>query len=253
MKKCSKCKVEKPFEEFCKQKIQKDGFYPSCKSCKKKHYEENKEKIAKGNKIYYEENKKIISEKSKKYRQNNKQILKEKAKKYREENKELKRESDKKYRNKLKELGVYKDKKQAEYIKNKEKYKLREKNRIRDYKKEYSDLRKCEIRTFKYKTRNLIYGAFKRGTNQFKKNSNTETILGCTIEEFRVYIQSKFTNGMTFENNGEWHLDHIIPLATATTEEEIIKLNHYTNFQPLWAEENLSKGDKIIERQLKLI
>jgi hypothetical protein len=58
---------------------------------------------------------------------------------------------------------------------------------------------------------------------------------------------------MTLENHGEWHLDHIIPLASATTEEEIIKLNHYTNFQPLWAEENLSKGDRIIEQQLKLI
>jgi hypothetical protein len=253
MKKCSKCKVEKPFDEFCKQKIQKDGFYPSCKSCKKKHYEENKEKIAKGQKKYYKENKKIISEKSKKYRQDNKQILKEKAKKYREENKELKRESDKKYRNKLKELGVYKDKKQAEYIKHKEKYKLREKNRIRDYKKEYSDLRKCEIRTFKYKTRNLIYGAFKRGKNQFHKDSTIEIILGCTIEEFINYIQSKFTDGMTLKNHGEWHLDHIIPIATATTEEDVIKLNHYTNFQPLWAEDNLSKGSKIIEQQLKLI
>lgn len=51
---------------------------------------------------------------------------------------------------------------------------------------------------------------------------------------------------MTFENHGEWHLDHIIPLASAINEEDIIKLNHYTNFQPLWSKENLKKGSKII-------
>ena len=51
---------------------------------------------------------------------------------------------------------------------------------------------------------------------------------------------------MTLENHGEWHIDHIIPLATANTYEEVIKLNHYTNLQPLWAKDNLSKGSKIL-------
>lgn len=51
---------------------------------------------------------------------------------------------------------------------------------------------------------------------------------------------------MSWENHGEWHIDHIIPLSSAKNEEEIYKLNHYTNLQPLWKEENLSKGDKIL-------
>lgn len=50
---------------------------------------------------------------------------------------------------------------------------------------------------------------------------------------------------MTLDNYGEWHLDHIIPISSAKTEEEVIKLNHYTNFQPLWAEDNWNKGNKI--------
>ena len=54
---------------------------------------------------------------------------------------------------------------------------------------------------------------------------------------------------MTFDNHGlhGWHIDHITPLSTATTEEEIIKLCHYTNLQPLWAEDNLAKSNKILD------
>ena len=57
---------------------------------------------------------------------------------------------------------------------------------------------------------------------------------------------------MTWENQGEWHFDHIIPISSAQTEEEVIKLNHYTNFQPLWAEDNLRKSNKIEPTQIKL-
>jgi hypothetical protein len=51
---------------------------------------------------------------------------------------------------------------------------------------------------------------------------------------------------MNWSNRNLWHIDHIIPLASAKTEEEMIKLCHYTNLQPLWAIENMSKGSKII-------
>jgi hypothetical protein len=101
--------------------------------------------------------------------------------------------------------------------------------------------------------RTLIYGSLKRGKNNFKKTNKTEQILGCTIEEFKIYIQSNFKKGMSFENRNKWHLDHIIPISTAISYDDVIRLNHYTNFQPLWAKENLSKGDKIIDQQLKLL
>ena len=90
----------------------------------------------------------------------------------------------------------------------------------------------------------LIYHSIRR--NRFKKNSKTEKILGCSYELFKEFIENKFKDGMTWENKGEWHLDHIIPISSATNEEEIYELNHYTNFQPLWREENISKGNKII-------
>ena len=49
---------------------------------------------------------------------------------------------------------------------------------------------------------------------------------------------------MSWENKGEWHLDHIIPISSATNEKEVYELNHYTNFQPLWSIDNLMKSNK---------
>ena len=66
------------------------------------------------------------------------------------------------------------------------------------------------------------------------------------MDFFAEYIKSKFTEGMTLENYGEWHIDHIIPLATAQSIEDVKRLCHYTNLQPLWAQDNLRKGAKII-------
>ena len=79
-----------------------------------------------------------------------------------------------------------------------------------------------------------------------KKNSFKQYI-GCTKEELKTHIESQFKPGMTWENHGfyGWHIDHIIPLSSANSEEQIYKLCHYTNLQPLWAKENLSKNNKI--------
>lgn len=73
-------------------------------------------------------------------------------------------------------------------------------------------------------------------------------MIGCSIEELKQYLEKQFKEGMTWDNYGEWHIDHIIPCAAfdLTKEEEQLKCFNYTNLQPLWAEENEKKGDKII-------
>ena len=98
-----------------------------------------------------------------------------------------------------------------------------------------------------YKLRQLMYSRLRKKIKN--KSESMSDILGCTWEEFRIHIESQFKDGMTWDNHGQygWHLDHIIPLSSAKTEEEIYKLNHYTNLQPLWAEENLKKSDKIFD------
>jgi len=67
-------------------------------------------------------------------------------------------------------------------------------------------------------------------------------LIGCSKEELKWHLEKQFKPGMTWDNYGKWHVDHIIPLYTAKTEQEVYKLYHYTNLQPLWAEENLRKN-----------
>lgn len=78
-----------------------------------------------------------------------------------------------------------------------------------------------------------------------KKNKKTIEYLGCEIEQYKEYLEKQFTNGMTWENYGEWHIDHIVPLASTQTKEELEKLFHYTNTQPLWGTDNCRKGARL--------
>ncbi len=87
---------------------------------------------------------------------------------------------------------------------------------------------------------------FLKLSNVSKKNSSFN-IIGCSPQFLKDYLENKFIDGMSWELVGKFiHIDHIIPLSSAKTEEEIYKLCHYTNLQPLWAEDNLSKGSKIL-------
>lgn len=95
----------------------------------------------------------------------------------------------------------------------------------------------------KIKMRSILQKAFDR--NGYTKRSKSNDILGCTWAEFQLHIERQFQPGMTWLNRGEWHIDHIIPLATAQTEEDVIRLNHHTNLRPLWAKDNLQKSDKL--------
>jgi hypothetical protein len=75
--------------------------------------------------------------------------------------------------------------------------------------------------------------------------------VGCTAAKLREHIESQFLPGMTWENFGsEWEIDHKIPLTYAATVEELIELAHYTNIQPLWGRDNLSKIDRLPSGEL---
>jgi hypothetical protein len=80
------------------------------------------------------------------------------------------------------------------------------------------------------------------------KNKTYTDVIGCSPEFLKEHLEKQFTKGMCWENHGlyGWHIDHIIPVSTAKTDDEVYSLCHYTNLQPLWAEDNLKKSDKIL-------
>lgn len=93
------------------------------------------------------------------------------------------------------------------------------------------------------KARALVANAIAR--MGFKKGSKTEAILGCSWGEFKAHIERQFLPGMSWSNWGKWHIDHIVPISSATTEQEVLSLSHHTNLRPLWAEDNLKKSSKL--------
>jgi len=219
-----------------------------CNTCKRS---EEEVKIVKktgiclscNKKIYYQENKELIKLKSKIYSINNKETIKEWKKEYYVDNKDLIKIKSIKYYDDNKE--IIKDKVRKYYSKNKDKNKeYRDNNKDKRNKLRCNRLKNDNLYRLSQYTRTMIRKHISNGG--FSKTSKTSKILGCSFEEFKLYLEDKFQPWMTWENrglyNGElnygWDIDHIIPISSANTEEEIIALNHYTNLQPLCSKIN---------------
>jgi len=218
---CGKCKESKSLCEFTKDKNRKDGLFVYCKECKKKvskeEYLKNKKRIFDYQKNYYKENTEKILDRVKKDYLSKKETKLNYQKKYYEDNLEKKLNYSKIYRQK-----------------NKEK------------RRKYENERKKTDPI--YKLKHLVRNRITKFISQKKisKKIRTFEIVGCEPEKLKIFLEQKFVEGMTWENQGKWHIDHIIPLSSAKTEEELYNLCHYTNLQPMWAIENIKKGSKII-------
>ena len=90
----------------------------------------------------------------------------------------------------------------------------------------------------------VVRSAFKR--KGYTTNSHYYEILGCSYEHLKSHIEQQFQEGMSWDNHGEWHIDHIIPVSYGLNAEEVIALNNYINLQPLWARDNLRKSNRYI-------
>jgi len=173
----------------------------------------------------------------KEYRRKNSEVIKKKSKEFRKNNKELVAEWRRNYYNNLSDDDKNK-------IREKKK-KLYHKNNYKRNKLKYVNNKLLNDNFFKLKfnLRTLIRNSIKRGYTT--KSKKTIEILGCSFDKFRIYIQSMFDENMNWENQGTyWHMDHIIPISSAETEEDVYMINHYTNFQPLYWLDNLKKGNK---------
>ena len=215
---CTVCNIEREIMEFYKKSSSKDGYRTNCKYCCMEYNKQRKDRQREYNKNYIQKNSELLKEKNRQYYRDNIDYFKEKNIEIRQRLcPEKKKEYSKKYESK-ESTKEKRRKKISERLKSDPLFKLRT-----------------------YIRKRILYSLMNGG---YSKKSQTENILGCSIDEFKIYIESKFKEGMSWENQGEWHLDHIKPSCLAQTEAEILELNHYSNFQPLWASENLSKGGR---------
>jgi len=250
-KKCTKCEVVKSLDEFSNDKKGEYGKAWKCKSCFKeyrtKHYEKNNEKIKEYAKKYRKNNKEKVKVCGKKYRENNKISLikyrkewyqknKEYAKKYRKNNKEKVKEYKKNW---AKEWYKNNKEKQrlisAKYHKDNKETILKRHNVWAKEKKKTDVLYKlrCTVRV------NLVTSLKRQG---YSKKTKTYNMLKCEYDFFLEWLNGIASNGYTY-GVGDLHLDHVVPVSLAQTEDEILLLCHYSNYQLLSADENLLKKD----------
>lgn len=218
---CKSCNFEKTNDCFtkgkskckvCLAKIKREKYQENPEYFKK-WAKENPEKVRESLKTWAKLNPDKVRLKRKKYNLKHSEINKEKSRLWREKNPEYKKKYNKENREKLWEN----EKKRRENILVKLTVNIR--NRVKIF----------------LKTKNIT------------KRNKTFDFVGCTPEYLKEHIEKQFTEGMSWDLMGKHiHIDHIIPLSSAKTEEEIYKLCHYTNLQPLWAKDNLSKNNKII-------
>jgi hypothetical protein len=163
-------------------------------------------------KKYYESNKEKISEYYSEWREKNKEHLKEYQKRWREENRD----------------------------------------KLRKTKRDYERNRKARDPLYKLinNFRTAIYQVLKE--NNINKNGHYFEILKYTPEDLISHLETKFTNGMTWDNYGEWHVDHIKPISSYIIleigDDEFMNCWSLSNLQPLWGKENISKSNKLFNQ-----
>jgi hypothetical protein len=177
-------------------------------------------------------NKERRNQKRKEWKKLNREKINEQDRRKRARDKEkLNREAREKYQA---NQPAIRERKKSWYDKNKEKINAQRKLLRQKYSQD-------PLYVLAKRIRDRVRESFRRG--RFHKTKTSE-ILGCDWETAKLHLESQFKEGMSWLNMGEWHIDHIKPLALATNEEELKSLCHYTNLQPLWAEENIRKGKK---------
>lgn len=219
---CAKCKIEYPETDYLSK-----GYRGYCRLCRqekdRKYRTAHKEAVTKRKQLYYKNNKDLIDQKRKLYQEQNKEKIKEYHKKYYEINKEMKVEKSRKYaREHHKEILL----------------------RNQKYEKNRKSI--DPIFAMRRRLKTLIRKTFREaGLNT---TSSATDIIGLASNDFYAHLINTFKNnyGRPFIfGEDDVHIDHIIPMCSATSSEDLIRLNHYTNLQLLLAKDNLKKGGKL--------
>jgi len=203
---CNGCKIEKESIEFSVDRRSKSGLQSVCKSCYREYQRINKEQIKEYKKKHYKANKVELDSKMKEYYQANWVKLIHKMKEYRITHKEQKN----------------------------------------NYEKEYTKIRRQTDSLYRLmgNLRSLIYISLKN--KGYTKRSKTQKLLGADFKTVQTHlVNSAIKNYGSYDPAVTYHIDHIIPCKSATTEDQLIALQYYTNLQYLTVEDNLAKSSKL--------
>jgi len=223
MKKCNKCLLFKSLDDFSNDASKKDGKRTICASCTSASHAiyaaAHQKDIKRKQKEWYQLHRPDILRKSSKHYRGNREAILENVKEYRIENR-------------------------TTILKKKKSYYRKHKKAINQKIKKLHNLQKVRDPSYRalWNLRNRLYYAITRNGNF--KSAHTLALLGCSRLDLKKHIESLFQSGMSWENYGQWHIDHIKPCKSfdLSCKEEQEKCFHFSNLQPLWASENLSKG-----------
>ena len=224
-KRCEKCSAVSGVAEFSKDKRRRDGLSGYCRSCvsivNKQYRETHRDRLSKRRKeaatrdiaknrerarIYRQKNRDMVLAKMRDWYHQNKDALSVKARLYRLENRERLQKQKRIYRRGRAEVD--------------------------------------HVYAMKVRISGLI--AVSLRCRNYTKKSRTHQILGCSYDFFVRHLEKQFMPGMSWDNRNEWHIDHIVPLASAQSEDDVIRLNHFTNLRPMWAKQNIAKASKAL-------
>ncbi len=253
-KQCATCGGKKPIEDYYKDKTHADGLASRCKQCmqyanhvqymknrdarlkKQKEYaDERRDDIRGCSRQYYQQNCEKLIQDNLDYKKKNPEKVKRWGKAYGKRHRDRIRQHYKEYYRKNREKVTNKNRQWQ--IVNIEKW--------REYQNDYGKKRREKL---EYRLIASIRSRIHRALMQAVKSKSTMEIIGCTVEQLKQHLESQFLPGMSWDNYGEWHIDHILPCSAfelQNSEEQEICF-HYTNLQPLWAKDNISKGKKIL-------
>ena len=221
---CSVCNIEKALDKFTKRKNMKLGVNSYCKQC-----DSNLHKLKRAI-----NGSRILGSIDKCRNCNSEYKVTNGSSKYCKKCSDLQKSSKLEYQKKYAARYVKDNMSTIEGRKKKNAYERIRKNNLRQLSPKH---------LISNRIRSRIHTAFIR--NNYTKRSCIFDIIGCTFEELKIHLEKQFHSGMSWQNRSEWHIDHIIPLASAKTEEDVIRLNNFTNLRPLWAKDNLAKGAKM--------
>jgi hypothetical protein len=242
---CPKCKVEKSINEFYKRPDCKNGFRYQCKICfnrqTKQYSLENPEKVKQQKKQWEIKNLDETKKRKKKYYIEKIDEIKKQQKQYRTNNPEKIKENNNNFN--LKNPDYRKKYYKQWYIKNKIKIDI---HKLKYQKDKYK-------RDINFRISRTCRGMVNRAFNGSIKSEHTMTYFMCTVTEFKLHIEKQWLPGMNWNNRGQgygkWNIDHIIPCSFFNMVDEVEKYMccRYQNLQPLWWEDNMKKGFKIID------